>query len=89
MDAAGLVAETTIANSTTETMMTAGLSRRKAEYLIGLAMEITSGALDLAELGQLPGDEVQARLTDLGYWGMDGRQLSPFCACRHGCLADQ
>jgi len=78
MDAAGLVAEATIANSTTEIMMTAGLSRRKAEYLIGLAIEITSGTLDLAELGQLPGEEVQARLTrirGIGAWTADNYRL--------------
>ena len=59
-------------------MMTTGLSRRKAEYLIGLATEINAGTLDLPALADLPGDEVQTRLTrirGIGSWTADNYRL--------------
>lgn len=78
MEAASLTHETVIANSSADVMMTAGLSRRKAEYLIGLAAEITAGTLDLPALAHLPGDEVQIRLTKIrgiGSWTADNYRL--------------
>lgn len=47
---------------------------RKAEYLIGAAQEIASGALDLATLAALPDDAVVARLMALrgiGRWSAE------------------
>lgn len=76
--AANLTHEETMANSSADILMTAGLSRRKAEYLIGLATEITSGTLNLGALAHLPGDEVQARLTKIrgiGPWTADNYRL--------------
>ena len=61
-----------------EQVMQAGLSRRKAEYLIGIADEITSGRLNLDALHQLPGDEVQKRLIEIrgiGAWTADNFRL--------------
>ncbi len=55
-----------------------GISRRKAEYLIDLAKACQSGQLNLAQLGQMPGDEVQARLTEyrgIGNWTADNYRL--------------
>ena len=78
MEAASLTHETAIAKSSADMMMTAGLSRRKAEYLIGLATEITDGTLDLSALADLPGDEVQKRLTQIrgiGSWTADNYRL--------------
>lgn len=51
-------------------LTTAGFSRRKAEYVIGLAR----ADLDYDELGQLPDEEVKARLVavrGLGEWTAD------------------
>ena len=88
MEAASLTHEAAIADSSAETMMAAGLSRRKAEYLIGLATEIITGTLDLATLANLPGDEVQTRLTQNSrHWQLDCRQLPAICPRRHGCLS--
>ena len=54
-----------IATMSVERVMQAGLSRRKAEYLIGIADEVTSGRLDLEALHQLSGDDVQKRLIEI------------------------
>ena len=43
-----------------EDMMVTGLSRRKGEYIIGIANEIVSGSLDLDSLSDLQGEEVKA-----------------------------
>ena len=59
-------------------VMQVGLSRRKAEYLIGIADEVTSGRLDLDALHQLSGDEVQKRLIEIrgiGAWTADNFRL--------------
>ena len=59
-------------------LMQAGLSRRKAEYLIGIADEIKSGRLDLDALHQVSGDEVQKRLIEIrgiGAWTADNFRL--------------
>ncbi|MQF69550.1 DNA-3-methyladenine glycosylase 2 family protein [SAR202 cluster bacterium AD-804-J14_MRT_500m] len=61
-----------------EDMMTAGLSRRKSEYIIGIANEIVSGNLDLKSLNTLHGEEVKERLISLrgvGAWTADNYRL--------------
>jgi len=59
-----------LAAATEEELFSLGFSRRKAEYVIGLA----SSDLDLAGLALLPDDEVKAELTalrGLGEWTAD------------------
>ena len=78
MEAAGLTHESAITKSSADIMMTTGLSRRKAEYLIGLATEITAGTLDLPALANLPSGDVQTRLTrirGIGSWTADNYRL--------------
>ncbi len=67
-----------IAAMPVEQVMQAGLSRRKAEYLIGIADEITSGRLNLGSLHQLSGDGVQKRLIEIrgiGAWTADNFRI--------------
>ena len=59
-------------------LMPFGLSRRKAEYLIGIADEIQSGRLDLASLAEMSGEDVQKRLVEIrgiGAWTADNFRL--------------
>ena len=59
-------------------LMPFGLSRRKAEYLIGIADEIQSGRLDLTALAEMSGEEVQKRLVEIrgiGAWTADNFRL--------------
>jgi DNA-3-methyladenine glycosylase II len=59
-----------IARSSEDELFSLGLTRRKAEYVLGLARS----DLDLAALAALPDDEVKARLTALrgvGEWTAD------------------
>jgi DNA-3-methyladenine glycosylase II len=59
-----------LATSSEEELFSLGFSRRKAEYVIGLARS----DIDLTELALLPDDEVKARLTalrGLGEWTAD------------------
>ena len=68
----------TIATMSVDRVMQAGLSRRKAEYLIGIANEVTSGRLDLDALHQLSGDDVKKRLIEIrgiGEWTADNFRL--------------
>ena len=61
-----------------EDMMVTGLSRRKSEYIIGIANEIVSGSLDLDSLGDLQGEEVKERLISIrgvGAWTSDNYRL--------------
>ncbi|MFL2640268.1 MAG: DNA-3-methyladenine glycosylase family protein [Dehalococcoidia bacterium] len=61
-----------------EDMMLAGLSRRKAEYIIGIANEIVSGSLDLKSLNNLHGEQVKERLISIrgvGAWTADNYRL--------------
>ena len=61
-----------------EDMMMAGLSRRKSEYIIGIANEIVSGSLDLESLSNLHGEEVKERLISIrgvGAWTADNYRL--------------
>ena len=67
-----------IATMSADRVMQAGLSRRKAEYLIGIADEVTSGRLDLSALHQLSGDDVKKRLIKIrgiGAWTADNFRL--------------
>ena len=59
-----------IASASEDELFSLGLTRRKAEYVVGLARS----ELDLAALTALPDDEVKARLTavrGLGEWTAD------------------
>ena len=78
MQASGFTAVETVAGLTPDEMMTAGLSRRKAEYLIGIAIEIVTGRLYLSDLATMSGEAVQARLVSLrgvGAWTADNFRL--------------
>ena len=78
MLAAGMMSVESVASRSVDEMMAVGLSRRKAEYLIGIADEIASGRLDIAALASLPGQEVQARLVairGIGAWTADNFRL--------------
>ena len=75
---AGMMSVKTVVRLTVEEMMQVGLSRRKAEYMIGIAKEITSGRLNIQELASLPGEDVQARLVairGIGAWTADNFRL--------------
>jgi DNA-3-methyladenine glycosylase II len=59
-----------VALATEDELTALGFSRRKAEYVLGLAR----AELDFEQLAQLPDDEVKARLTSLrglGEWSAD------------------
>jgi DNA-3-methyladenine glycosylase II len=78
MQAQGLTSVEITAGLTPDEMMSAGLSRRKAEYLIGIAGEIVSGRLDLSGLADMAGQAVQDRLVSLrgvGAWTADNFRL--------------
>ena len=67
-----------IASKQPDDLMPFGLSRRKAEYLIGIADEIQSGRLDLAVLAKMSGKDVQKRLVEIrgiGAWTADNFRL--------------
>ena len=67
-----------IAAKQPDDLMPFGLSRRKAEYLIGIADEIQSGRLDLAALAKMSGEDVQKRLVEIrgiGAWTADNFRL--------------
>ena len=67
-----------IAAKQPDDLMPFGLSRRKAEYLIGIADEIQSGRLDLAALAEMSGQDVQKRLVEIrgiGAWTADNFRL--------------
>ena len=78
MEEAGFTDAGFCAQTTPDILMPAGLSRRKAEYLIGIADEIVSGRLDVAALALLPGEAVQKRLVTIrgvGAWTADNFRL--------------
>jgi DNA-3-methyladenine glycosylase II len=57
-----------------EAMRTAGLTRQKAAYLVGLASDIASGGLDLAAVAAASDDEARVSLTavtGIGRWTAD------------------
>ena len=67
-----------IASKQPDDLMPFGLSRRKAEYLIGIADEIQSGRLDLPSLAEMSGGDVQKRLVEIrgiGAWTADNFRL--------------
>ena len=67
-----------IAAKQPDDLMPFGLSRRKAEYLIGIADEILSGRLDLAALADMSSQDVQKRLVEIrgiGEWTADNFRL--------------
>ena len=67
-----------IASKQPDDLMPFGLSRRKAEYLIGIADEIQSGRLDLAALAEMSGEDVKKRLIEIrgiGAWTADNFRL--------------
>ena len=67
-----------IASKQPDDLMPFGLSRRKAEYLIGIADEVQSGRLDLAALVKMSGEDVQKRLVEIrgiGAWTADNFRL--------------
>ena len=67
-----------IASKQPDDLMPFGLSRRKAEYLIGIADEIQSGRLDLVSLAKMSGEDVQKRLVEIrgiGAWTADNFRL--------------
>jgi DNA-3-methyladenine glycosylase II len=62
--------EQRLSRSTPDELVALGFSRRKAEYVLGLA----AARLDYAELSRLPDDDIKARLTavrGLGEWTAD------------------
>jgi len=78
MKEGGCTTALVIAKSAPEQLMPLGLSRRKAEYLIGIADEIHSGRLDLQTLETLDGEAVQKRLVEIrgiGAWTADNFRL--------------
>ena len=67
-----------IAAKQPDDLMPFGLSRRKAEYLIGIADEIQSGRIDLAALAKMSSQDVQKRLVEIrgiGAWTSDNFRL--------------
>ena len=67
-----------IAAKQPDDLMPFGLSRRKAEYLIGIADEIQSGRLDLTSLAKMNGEDVQKRLVEIrgiGAWTANNFRL--------------
>jgi len=56
---------------TQDDLRAAGMSRNKADYLLGFAAAVAEGRLDLEELPGLPDDEIMKRLTAIrgvGSW---------------------
>jgi len=64
----------TIASAPFDELKACGLSRRKAEYIRGLARAIVEEDVDLEKLRDLPNDQVRSVITDLrgfGPWSAD------------------
>jgi len=67
-----------IVMKTPDDLMPFGLSRRKAEYLIGIADEVESGRLNLPDLKTMSGSDVQKCLMEIrgiGVWTADNFRL--------------
>jgi DNA-3-methyladenine glycosylase II len=63
-----------IASVPLEKLEACGLSRRKAEYIKGLAQAIVEGGVDLDSLQEMPDEEVRRVITDqrgFGPWSAD------------------
>ena len=64
----------TLAAASLDDLTACGLSRRKAEYTVGVAGQIVDGSLDLERLEDAPNEEVKERLVALrgfGNWSAD------------------
>ena len=68
MEADGVTDISGVSGASLEELMAAGLSRRKAEYLTGIAEEISSGRLNIDQLKAMSGVEVQTRLVAMDAW---------------------
>ena len=69
---------THITNAGVDALKANGLSQQKAEYIHGIASQVTSGALDFDHLANASGDEVASILTSLrgvGDWTADNYRL--------------
>lgn len=83
----------TLARSAVRELRPMQFSRRKAEYIIGLARLIARGALDLGRLARLPNEAIIAELTavrGLGRWTAEwflARALGRGDVCPAGDLA--
>lgn len=78
MEANGVSEVDVIATKSPDDLAELGLSRRKAEYIIGIADEIVSKRIDLHELATLDGQAVQDRLVQIrgiGAWTADNFRL--------------
>ncbi|MDB2390212.1 DNA-3-methyladenine glycosylase 2 family protein [Alphaproteobacteria bacterium] len=78
MEANGVSEADVIATKSPEDMAAFGLSRRKAEYIIGIADEIVSERIDLYALADMDGQAVQDRLVQIrgiGAWTADNFRL--------------
>jgi DNA-3-methyladenine glycosylase II len=64
-DLPGGFAAPAIAATTVDTLRANGLTRQKAAYIHGLAVSVSTGALDLTALSRLADDEAMARLVAL------------------------
>jgi DNA-3-methyladenine glycosylase II len=63
-----------LAEASLDALTACGLSRRKAEYVSGVAREVAAGALDLGTLETASNDEVRSRIVALrgfGLWSAD------------------
>ncbi|WP_438996012.1 DNA-3-methyladenine glycosylase family protein [Candidatus Puniceispirillum sp.] len=78
MEANGVSEADVIATKSPDDLAGLGLSRRKAEYIIGIADEIVSKRIDLHELATWDGQAVQDRLVQIrgiGAWTADNFRL--------------
>jgi DNA-3-methyladenine glycosylase II len=62
-------APSTLAEASLDELTACGLSRRKAEYVSGLAREVSAGSLDLQALETAPSDTVRERVVSLRGFG--------------------
>ena len=78
MEDAGVTETDGVLSSSPDALMAVGLSRRKAEYLTGIAQEISSGRLNIDELCEMSGDQIQKRfvaIRGVGAWTADNFRL--------------
>ena len=78
MEDNGISEADVIATKSPDDLAAAGLSRRKAEYIIGIADEIVSKRIDLHALADMDGQAVQDRLVQIrgiGVWTADNFRL--------------
>ena len=78
MEANGVNEADVIATKSPDDLAAVGLSRRKAEYIIGIADEIVSKRINLKALADMDGQAVQDRLVKIrgiGAWTADNFRL--------------